>query len=250
MRLTATFCVAITATILSLVACASPPAPRQGLAVETRSDAEITAFADYLAQQAEAVPAQPLPRHPLGAPNPFKQLDRLGLDGTALRLAALDRGVSIEAASQIDLARVELDAIDVQARRCLGEAIYYEARDQSLAGQMAVADVILNRVESARYPSTVCGVVYQGSHLSTGCQFSFTCDGSMRRRVDVSARKDATIVATAILAGFRLEMSKGATNYHARYVRPYWARQLERTATIDDHIFYRRPQAVRVASAD
>lgn len=126
------------------------------------------------------------------------------------------------------------------AERCLTQAIYYEAATESDAGKRAVAQVILNRMRHPAYPNSVCGVIYQGSSRP-GCQFSFACDGSMRR-VPVPAlwRKSAEI-ARAALAG-HVEASVGmATHYHANYVLPRWAPKLTKIEQIGAHIFYRWP---------
>jgi spore germination cell wall hydrolase CwlJ-like protein len=124
-------------------------------------------------------------------------------------------------------------------RKCLAEAIYYEARSESRVGQMAVADVVLNRVKSRVYPDTICGVVYQGSERRTGCQFSFTCDGSMKRRVDQKRMRAADELAGAVLAGVRAPVTHNATHYHADYVTPVWAGSMTKTTTIGTHIFYK-----------
>lgn len=177
------------------------------------------------------------------AVSPFAQLDRLGLGGSELRAAIDAAALDIGALARFDLSRIDIGGIDADARRCLTQAIYYEARNQSLAGQMAVADVVLNRVENRRYPDTVCGVVFQGAKRRTGCQFSFTCDGSMKGRVERRAMVQSRTVATAVLGGFRVALTDGATNYHADYVEPYWAPTLAQTAQVGDHLFYRRGAA-------
>ena len=195
-------------------------------------------FADYLEERRRARMA--LPKRTV---SPFAQLDSLGLDGSLLERAVTEAGIRLGALASFDLSAIDVGAIDAQDRRCLTQAIYYEARNQSLAGQIAVADVVLNRVENRRYPDTICGVVFQGSKRRTGCQFSFTCDGSMKGRIERRAMVEAQTVATAVLGGFRLELTDGATNYHANYVKPYWAPTLAQTAQVGDHLFYRRGAA-------
>ncbi|MBB4659717.1 cell wall hydrolase [Parvularcula dongshanensis] len=178
--------------------------------------------------------------------DPFTQLDEAGLDGEGLRAAA---GPLPGRLAAFDLRAIDLTAIDDDDRRCLTEAIYYEARSQTLAGRMAVADVVLNRVESRRYPNTVCGVVFQGAAKGWGCQFSFACDGSMEKAVERRAMIKAQAAATAVLGGFRLPLSGGATHYHADYVQPFWVGAMEQTAVLDDHLFYRvAKRQVRLAS--
>lgn len=124
---------------------------------------------------------------------------------------------------------------------CLASAIYYEAAQESDAGQRAVAQVVLNRVAHISYPNTVCGVVYQGSERPTGCQFTFTCDGSLARRPSALQWARAMRAAEAALTGSVAEEVGRATHYHADYVVPYWASSLLKTATIGRHIFYSSP---------
>ena len=121
---------------------------------------------------------------------------------------------------------------------CLTKAVYYEAAIESETGQRAVAQVVLNRMRSPIFPHTVCGVVFQGSELRTGCQFSFTCDGSLLRRPSLSGWMRARRVALAALAGHVEPMVGLATHYHANYVVPYWASSLDKISTIGAHIFY------------
>jgi spore germination cell wall hydrolase CwlJ-like protein len=130
------------------------------------------------------------------------------------------------------------------AVQCLALAIHYEAGFEPEAGQEAVAQVILNRVRSKAYPDTVCGVVWQGSHRRTGCQFTFTCDGSLRRPRNSAAMAAAQQVAVRVLAGQSADHVRGATHYHANYVSPYWAPSLTRVRQIATHIFYRTPGAL------
>ncbi|HSF13354.1 MAG TPA: cell wall hydrolase [Erythrobacter sp.] len=131
----------------------------------------------------------------------------------------------------------------VAAVQCLALAITYEAGLEPVTGQEAVAQVILNRVRSSAYPDTVCGVVWQGSHRRTGCQFTFTCDGSLRRPRSPAALFAAQRVAVRVLAGESADHVRGATHYHANYVSPYWAPSLTRVRQIATHIFYRSPGA-------
>jgi len=123
--------------------------------------------------------------------------------------------------------------------QCLTAAVYYEARSESFEGQRAVAQVVLNRVRHPAFPKSVCGVVYQGSRRRTGCQFSFTCDGSLGARRDPAAWARARRVAGAALAGSVYGPVGHATHYHASYVQPWWAASLTRAVTVGSHIFYR-----------
>jgi len=124
---------------------------------------------------------------------------------------------------------------------CLTQAIYYEARSESEDGQRAVAQVVLNRVRHRAYPNSVCGVVFQGSHRSSGCQFSFTCMGMMGPIGEPHAWDRARRIAAAALAGSVYRPVGLALNYHTTAIRPYWAPSLVRHAVIGAHIFYRQP---------
>ncbi|HEX8388736.1 MAG TPA: cell wall hydrolase [Sphingomonas sp.] len=126
-----------------------------------------------------------------------------------------------------------------RALECLTEAVYHEARSQGEDGQRAVAQVVLNRVRDRAFPASVCGVVYQGSHRRTGCQFSFTCDGSLARRREPGAWERAEAVAQAALSGQVYAPVGSATHYHADYVSPWWAPSLARIGAVGDHVFYR-----------
>src|SRR5688572_2371898 len=128
-----------------------------------------------------------------------------------------------------------------QARslECLTAAIYYEAAVETTDGQRAVAQVVLNRVRHPAYPSTVCGVVFEGARRITGCQFSFSCDGSLRRAPMASHWERARQVAQAALTGYVYAPVGWATHYHANYVVPYWASSLVKSAVVGTHIFYR-----------
>jgi spore germination cell wall hydrolase CwlJ-like protein len=126
-----------------------------------------------------------------------------------------------------------------QALECLASAVYYEAGSQDDNGERAVAQVVLNRVRHPAFPGTVCGVVYQGSTRPTGCQFTFTCDGSMYRQPDAEGWKRAYRVAEAALSGSVFAPVGYATHYHANYVVPYWASTMAKNAVVGAHIFYR-----------
>ena len=129
-----------------------------------------------------------------------------------------------------------------RALLCLTQAVYYEAGFEPIEGRRAVAQVVLNRLRHPAFPKSVCGVVYQ--HNSTPvCQFTFVCDGSLYRRPEAAAWKQAEQIARAALAGF-VERSVGAaTHYHADYVAPAWAPMLTKISKLGAHIFYRWPGA-------
>jgi len=133
------------------------------------------------------------------------------------------------------------DNVSPRDLTCLAQAIYYEARGESRAGQRAVAEVVLRRVVDGRYPKTICGVVYQDAGRP-GCQFSFAC-GRQGRRVDWHAWKRAMDVANYELTGpgRHEDMTAGATHFHTTAVSPSWSRRFLRTVRIGTHIFYRQP---------
>ncbi|HKX79820.1 MAG TPA: cell wall hydrolase [Novosphingobium sp.] len=132
------------------------------------------------------------------------------------------------------------DADRGQALECLATAVLHEAGDDA-TGEAAVAQVVLNRVRHAAFPPTVCGVVYQGSQRATGCQFTFTCDGSLRRRMSDGAWRRARQVADRALAGW-VDRSVGlATHYHTDWVYPYWSPSLDKLARVGTHLFFGWP---------
>lgn len=123
--------------------------------------------------------------------------------------------------------------------QCLTEALYFESRGESLEGQIAVAEVILNRVDSPLYPRTVCGVVKQRG--GGGCQFSYICDGRTDRMREVAAADLAGRIARAMLDDAPRLLTEGATHFHVKGVRPSWSKGFSRTAAIGAHFFYRQP---------
>ncbi len=123
--------------------------------------------------------------------------------------------------------------------KCLAEAVYFEARSEPADGQAAVAQVVLNRVKSGLYPSTICGVVFQNHRHRNACQFSFACEGRALRVTEPESWKAAVRVAHDVLQGETYVADVGdSTHYHANYVRPRWARYLKKMDTIGHHIFY------------
>ena len=128
---------------------------------------------------------------------------------------------------------------EARAIDCMTAAIYYEAAYESTDGQRAVAQVVLNRMRHPAFPKTVCGVVFQGSERTTGCQFTFTCDGALARKPNEEGWARARKVAEAALNGYVMKKVGNATHYHAEYVAPYWSPSLVKVGTIGAHIFYR-----------
>ncbi|MDQ7019171.1 MAG: cell wall hydrolase [Robiginitomaculum sp.] len=136
---------------------------------------------------------------------------------------------------------IEKAAAQEKALNCMAMAIYYEARSETLSGQLAVAQVVLNRVKHRAYPDNVCDVVFEGSNRNTGCQFTFTCDGSMAilpRQAGWNRSRKAAIHAMLGMSDVTIGR---ATHYHTVEVQPYWSSNLLRTANIGMHVFYRFP---------
>ena len=135
------------------------------------------------------------------------------------------------------------------AVNCLAQAVYYEAGFEPAAGEEAVAQVVLNRMRHPIFPHSVCGVVYQGADLKTGCQFSFTCDGSLSRTPQKEAWDRARYVAEHALNGYVMKGVGGATHYHTQWVVPWWQPSVSKVAQVGAHIFYRWPGALGLPGA-
>jgi len=169
------------------------------------------------------------PRAALGMPGAS---DSMPLDGG---LGPAATPYALRAASTID----QLRSLD-----CLAQAVYYEARSESEEGQRAVAQVVINRVRHPAWPNSVCGVVYQGPmRAGGGCQFTFTCDGSLAYRPEGLGWARARMIAADALAGHGYAPVGLSTHYHTSAVFPAWAPRLIRTGMIGAHNFYRLPGA-------
>lgn len=177
------------------------------------------------------------------------------LDRQAMTVSASLRGALGVTPPSVVTPKVETGAGATRAasarareQRCLAEAIYYEARGETYQGQMAVAEVVTNRVTSRHWPNTYCGVVYEGSTRATGCQFSFTCDGSLNRRPKGPAWRQSNTIAAQVLLGLVRPITHRATHYHTTAIRPYWSGGLVKTGQIGSHVFYRLPSASEKAA--
>jgi hypothetical protein len=126
-----------------------------------------------------------------------------------------------------------------RATDCLAATIFYEAGAEAITGQMAVVQVVLNRARHPAYPKTVCGVVFQGHERRTGCQFSYTCDGSMARRPSPAAWYRYRGLAQAMLKGLVYPPVGLATHYHTDWVLPYWSAKLDKIRVERTHLFFR-----------
>ena len=179
----------------------------------------------------------------------------MGQERTALSGAASAQLASLTTAPQVDPSTVQVASPNFSYDRsfinaqptatggaqweCLAQALYHEARGETVRGMFAVAEVILNRVDSRAYPNTVCGVINQGTGARYQCQFTYTCDGISDRVNEQGAWRIVGIVARIMMDGAPRDLTGGATHYHTRAVNPNWARVFPRTASIGSHHFYR-----------
>ena len=163
--------------------------------------------------------------------------------GTDLYTDHLVRFAAVVASVTEDQSPLEAAAAKMaDERQCLAEALYYEARGEGKDGQKAVAEVVLTRVQSRYFPSTICGVVHEGAEQpGKHCQFSYACDGSLKRPKDTVAWRHSVDLASRIMAGSeRLSDETGhAIAYHNIDVQPAWSETMERTAQVGNHIFYK-----------
>ncbi len=160
-------------------------------------------------------------------------------DGAALETLASFRAEQIQRAETID-----------SEVMCMAQAVYYESAREPLEGQLAVAEVIANRVRDHRYPDTACGVVFQGATRTTGCQFTFTCDGAMQTKPKGENWDRAKRIAAHVMMNLNEDRTGGATHYHATYVDPIWNSGLIQTNQVGLHIFYRFPRGAEWASVE
>jgi len=124
---------------------------------------------------------------------------------------------------------------------CLAEALYFEARGEPIKGQLAVGEVILNRVEDMRYPSSICKVVNQGTGRRFACQFTYTCDGKLETVKERKPYEIALKIAKILMTTHDRKLTRGSTHYHSNYVNPKWSKKFKRVAKFGRHIFYRQP---------
>jgi spore germination cell wall hydrolase CwlJ-like protein len=196
---------------------------------DTQRDRLAAAFANQLLQRADV---------PAAAPAGSQAAADTGLN--TVHAATLLRA-SFTAPANPQARPFHMDGALDSARDldCLADAVYYEARGETPAGQAAVAQVVLNRVRHPAFPKSVCAVVFQGAHDGSGCQFSFACDGSMNRGREPTAWRRAREVAAHALAGFVMPSVGNATHFHVAGIDPGWGPRLLRVAQIGLHVFYR-----------
>ncbi len=127
---------------------------------------------------------------------------------------------------------------------CLAEALYFEARGEPIKGQLAVGEVVLNRVEDPRYPDSICKVVNQGTGRRFACQFTYTCDGKLETVFERDAYAISLKISKILLTTHDRKLTEGSTHYHSNYVNPKWSKNFERITKYGRHIFYRQPRQV------
>jgi len=127
---------------------------------------------------------------------------------------------------------------------CLAEALYFEARGEPIKGQLAVGEVVLNRVEDPRYPDSICKVVNQGTGRRFACQFTYTCDGKLETVFERDAYAISLKISKILLTTHDRRLTEGSTHYHSNYVNPKWSKNFERITKYGRHIFYRQPRQV------
>ncbi len=191
------------------------------LAIARRHDPYLVAGSDQRDRQAELLTAR---LEQLRASQAGSGLRRVSLTDGNTPAQPFRLGGALEASRDLD---------------CLTEAVYYEARGEGRDGMRAVAQVVLNRVRHPSYPKSVCGVVYQGSNRSSGCQFSFTCNREVLGRRNAAAWDRARTIASSALSGQVFGTVGNATHFHTTAVNPNWRNSLVRVAQVGDHLFYR-----------
>jgi len=199
-----------------------------------------------------ALPSDSFPGSRALTPRPTDSGFRARVEGAALDGKYRDRHamtVAVAVRDQAALvglrpfqpAALRAAADQSRERNCLAQAVYYEARGETEMGQVAVAEVVVNRARSRHFPDKYCDVIFEGSWRSTGCQFTFTCDGSLRNKPRGIAWQQANLIATQVLMGVNRPITHDATHYHTGEVSPVWSASLVETTRIGAHIFYRFP---------
>ena len=205
--------------------------------------AGLTAAPDLsLGPVAPPAPAFAAPAEPVPAAAPTPGLAALFGNPAYAANAAIPVAGGLNPAAPAFVFRAGTALDSLRSLDCLAQAVYYEARSESEDGQRAVAQVVLNRVRHPAWPNSVCGVVYQGPmRAGGGCQFTFTCDGSLGRRPEGVNWARARAIAAEALAGRTYAGVGTSTHYHTSAVFPAWAPRLVKTAVIGAHNFYRLP---------
>ena len=197
-----------------------------------------TALKDQARWQARAGNLQNVGAEYHSTSNLAKTLSQNYLDTSVTNPYMLDyqATANIGSNSAVMIARSKVQA---REENCLAEAVYYEARSETTDGQKAVAEVVLNRVGHRAFPNTICEVVYQGAERTTGCQFSFACDGSNAKLPYGKYWDKAQEIAANMMMGASAPITNRATHYHTTGVSPKWAPTLRKLRQFDTHVFYR-----------
>jgi spore germination cell wall hydrolase CwlJ-like protein len=226
-----------TGTSAALFFISPPPNATPVSAVVAAADANTDADADIAQGEGPTLAAYAAAKAASPGGRPTSQSTWSDL----VRLASVGGGDGEKITSNIFGGLTEKE---FQARefRCMATAIYFEARGESVKGQIAVGQVIMTRVRSTFYPNTICGVVYQGQWNKNACQFSFACDGVADTPKDRKQWDTALDVAKNVISGkVHLDEVGDATHYHATYVSPDWKKMVKRVTKIGVHIFYKAP---------
>ena len=218
-----------------------------------RAPADPAIYGQSSIAQAEVEPEEAGPRMSVASihPNAAAALDAIAgiapksdetLSGVTLPVAVPEQLAYARATTPAIGAMATGEAMQVSEREqwCLATAIYFEARGENYRGQVAVAQVVLNRVKDHRYPETICGVVFQNQNKRNACQFSFACDGIPEAITEPEPWAQAEEIATKVTSGELYLTEVGdATHYHATYVRPAWAPRMTKVTQIGLHVFYK-----------
>lgn len=229
---TASKCVKRSSVALAALTAAAFTALTGGLILTVPGWTEVS-------RQKLAVSASP----PVRAPAPIVPTPAGVLPLTRDRAVALNAAVPVSVLPNPAAKPFRLTAADelVEARStgCLAAAVYYEAASEGEEGERAVAQVVLNRLRHPAFPKSVCSVVFQGADRLTGCQFTFTCDGSLRRVPSAAGWRRAEQIAKAALQGEVYKPVGHATHYHTNWVVPPWSASLDKVAIVGSHLFFR-----------
>ena len=216
-----------------------------------RNPVEITEGPQSTAAIDIATPVvEETPRISVAAIGPMVESE--ALDAIDIAVPAFDGPVPLSLSTKMAYARDNAPVTDFTILRdengkkvsekemwCLATAIYFESRGEKYRGQIAVAQVVMNRLKHRIYPKTICGVVFQNQNRRNACQFSFACDGIPERVTDAKSWKQAEEIAEGVVRGtlYVPEVGK-ATHYHATYVYPHWAPKMKKVTKIGLHVFY------------
>ena len=226
------------ATTRKTAASPSPGAPSAPTATPRGTRADATIVQDIFERAQHGATPRVARAIALGSSTPAQPdltpIEVSSFPGATLALGREPRGARPDYAASISPEKLDRE------KRCLAEAVYFESRSEPEEGQAAVAQVVLNRVQSGLYPSTICGVVYQNRSHYKACQFSFACEGRSLRITERESWATAVRIATEVMDGRTYISDVGrSTHYHTDYVHPRWARALTKMDVIGRHIFYR-----------